>query len=135
MSKVAPSPDLSESKANDDFRMQRSELSSRGRSGVPSPSSYESKKSGLTSFSLPTQNPNASLKQRITSVEDLFDLQVQTNGAVDSQITNLISSTANLDINIKDQLLEMKNKIDDDFAWMKKEFNHKYYIGSYLYIN
>lgn len=90
-----------------------------------SPSTYESKRVGLTSFSMPAPNTNANLKQRLHSLEDAFDLQVQSNNAVDGQLSSLHSYVSALDSRVTDDMSDLKNKLEDDLAWMQKEFNHR----------
>ena len=120
MSKVAPSPSEA-SLGTESVSSQVSAHSTRGRSTTP----CESKRSGLTSFSLPIPNPNASLKQRLSTMEESFDLQVQTNAAVDDQLGYLLSSATQLDSRLNEELDSLRNKLEDDIAWLRKEFNHK----------
>lgn len=58
-------------------------------------------------------------------MEESFDLQVQTNSAVDNQLSSLLSSTTHLDTKLDEEVDSLRNKLEDDVAWLRKEFNHK----------
>lgn len=90
------------------------------------PISSESKRVGLTSFSMPSHNPQASLKNRMAAIEESFDLQVQTNSSVDSQLADILNAANDRNASNAIDFNNMKNSFEDSLAWMKKEFNHKY---------
>jgi hypothetical protein len=52
-------------------------------------------------------------------------LQVQTNAAVDEQLAALLSSTSTLEARLHLEIEGLKGKMDDDLAWLRKEYNHR----------
>jgi hypothetical protein len=108
----------------------RTSVGSRGRG---SPSTYESKRIGLTNFSMPDVDQKASLKHRIATLEDAFELQVQSNCTTDTQLSTLHATANTLDTRLTDEVLELRNKLEDDMAWITKEFNHKLVVFSCMH--
>ena len=58
-------------------------------------------------------------------MEESFELQVQTNAAVDDQLGYLLAASTQLDGRLNEELGSLRNKFEDDLAWLRKEFNHK----------
>lgn len=75
---------------------------------------------------MPSHNPQASLKNRMAAIEESFDLQVQTNSSVDSQLADILNAANDRNASNAIDFNNMKNSFEDSLAWMKKEFNHKY---------
>ena len=58
-------------------------------------------------------------------MEESFELQVQTNAAVDDQLGYLLAASTQLDGRLNEELGSLRDKFEDDLAWLRKEFNHK----------
>jgi hypothetical protein len=87
---------------------------------------FEQSTEKLTTLNYPHVNPDASIKHRIQTLENIADIQSVFNKTSHDTFINVSGDLNATDKNLKDLMSQMQNSFDNKLATLKKEYDHRY---------
>jgi hypothetical protein len=87
---------------------------------------FEQSVERLTTLGYPQVNPDASVKHRLQTLENISSVQSVFNKSSHDSFVNLSADLSGTDQSLKELILQMQINFDLKLATLKKEYDHRY---------